>query len=92
MPVPETALYPDRGVIFRQDNIWATRQTCHVQAVAQTEVMQGPPQHKFGKANHDVLTSPPAGMSNVTEWAKQQACWNRVSGLDISLPKAFARE
>lgn len=44
------------------------------------------------KASHDVLTAPPAGMSNVTEWAKQQACWSRVAGLDIAWPKAFVRE
>jgi AIPR protein len=44
------------------------------------------------KGSHDVLTSPPAGMSNVTEWAKQQACWNRIAGLDISWPKTFVRE
>src|SRR4029077_4000436 len=44
------------------------------------------------KAGHDVLVTPPAGMSNVTEWAKQQACWSRVSALEISWPKAFLRE
>lgn len=41
-------------------------------------------------AVHDVLIAPAAGMSsNVTEWAKQQACWNRVSALSISWPKPF---
>jgi hypothetical protein len=44
------------------------------------------------KASHDVLVTPPAGMSNVTEWAKQQACWNRVSSLDVSWRKSFLRE
>lgn len=44
------------------------------------------------KASHDVLIDPPAGMSNVTEWAKQQACWSRVSALDILWPRAFVRE
>ena len=44
------------------------------------------------KASHDVLVDPPAGMSNVTEWAKQQACWNRISALDILWPRAFVRE
>lgn len=38
-------------------------------------------------ASHDVLVDPPAGMSNVTEWAKQQACWNRISALDIVWPR-----
>lgn len=44
------------------------------------------------KASHDVLVDPPGGMSNVTEWAKQQACWNRVAALDIEWPKVFKRE
>lgn len=44
------------------------------------------------KACHDVLVDPPAGMSNVTEWAKQQACWSRISELDILWPRAFVRE
>lgn len=35
---------------------------------------------------HDVLTSPPSGISNVTEWAKQQACWARVKALVIDWP------
>lgn len=41
------------------------------------------------EAVHDVLVTPPSGMSNVTEWAKQQACWNRVSALNITWPKPF---
>lgn len=38
---------------------------------------------------HDVLTSPPPGISNVTEWAKKQACWKRVSELDVAWPRPF---
>ena len=38
---------------------------------------------------HEVLVSPPLGISNVTEWAKKQACWNRVSELDIVWPRPF---
>lgn len=41
---------------------------------------------------HEILTAPPEGISNVTEWAKKQACWARVSRLSIKLPKAFADE
>jgi hypothetical protein len=44
------------------------------------------------KASHDILVAPPSGMSNVTEWAKQQACWNRVAELEIAWPKSFWRE
>ncbi len=38
---------------------------------------------------HEVLVHPPAGISNVTEWAKKQACWERVRNLDIDWPDAF---
>jgi hypothetical protein len=33
------------------------------------------------KVAHDVLTTPPPGSKNVTEWAKQKGCWNRMSEL-----------
>ena len=38
---------------------------------------------------HTVLVRPPDGLSNVTEWAKKQACWERVRCLDIDWPYAF---
>jgi len=40
---------------------------------------------------HDVLVQPPSGISNVTEWAKKQACWERVRNLDIDWPDAFVQ-
>ena len=44
------------------------------------------------KSVHDVLIYPPSGISNVTEWAKKQACWNRVQDLKIKWPKNFLDE
>ena len=44
------------------------------------------------KAVHDVIVDPPEGMRNVTEWAKQQACWHRVMGLHVSWPDALDTE
>jgi len=38
------------------------------------------------------LKATPSQMSNVTEWAKQQACWSRIAGLSLSLPRAFVNE
>ena len=38
---------------------------------------------------HEVLVHPPVGISNVTEWAKKQACWERVRNLAIDWPDAF---
>ena len=44
------------------------------------------------KAVHDVIVDPPEGMRNVTEWAKQQACWSRVTRLDVTWPEALETE
>jgi hypothetical protein len=41
---------------------------------------------------HKVLISPSSGVSNVTEWAKQQACWARVSNLQIKWPAQWLDE
>ena len=41
------------------------------------------------EAVHDVLINPPLGVSNVTEWAKRQACWARVRDLVIGWLPAF---
>ena len=41
------------------------------------------------EAVHDVLISPPPRISNVTEWAKKEACWVRVQELDVAWPSAF---
>lgn len=44
------------------------------------------------KAVHDVLIDPPTGIRNVTEWAKKQACWDRVQRMDIDWPAGFLDE
>lgn len=36
-------------------------------------------------AVHRVLTDPPGG-ANVTEWAKKEACWERVRDLGVAIP------
>ena len=41
------------------------------------------------EAVHEVLVAPPAGISNVTEWAKKQMCWKRVSELVVAWPRPF---
>ncbi len=43
-------------------------------------------------AAHEVLINPPDRISNVTEWAKQQACWVRVRELKIEWPGSFLDE
>jgi hypothetical protein len=75
--VEEMHLAVDFGSIWRkQDVSEALRQALVISA----------------KACHEVLVDPPSGMSNVTEWAKQQACWSRISALRISWPGAFEDE
>jgi hypothetical protein len=44
------------------------------------------------KAVHDVIVDPPAGLRNVTEWAKQQACWGRVMALKVDWPERWLDE
>ena len=41
------------------------------------------------KMTHDVIVDPPDGMRNVTEWAKQQACWTRVMRLQMEWPEVL---
>ena len=39
-----------------------------------------------------VITDPPAGIQNVTEWAKKELCWTKVSQLEISILKELVAE
>ena len=32
-----------------------------------------------------------SGGANVTEWCKQEACWNRIKGSDLDLPQRWKR-
>lgn len=41
---------------------------------------------------HGVLVDPPLGISNVTEWAKKQACWSRVQAIPVAWSEAFLEE
>jgi len=44
------------------------------------------------KLVHDVLVTPAAGKSNVTEWAKNVDCWIRVKELTMQWPRGFLAE
>lgn len=41
------------------------------------------------KEVHEVLVRTPSTLSNVTEWAKQQACWESVKSLKIAWPASL---
>lgn len=45
-----------------------------------------------GQGAHEFLVNPDSRFKNVTEWAKQQACWTRIQEAFIDWPKAFLRE
>lgn len=38
---------------------------------------------------NDVITNPPEGVRNMSEWAKQQACWNGLKGRTLSYAPDF---
>ena len=40
---------------------------------------------------NEVLANPPSGSRNVTEWAKQQACWQRTQDLKLVMPSDFSK-
>jgi len=44
------------------------------------------------EAVNEVLTTPPASHRNVTEWAKQDACWDRVKRVTVDWPEEFMAE
>ena len=43
-------------------------------------------------AVHEVIVDSPATHRNVTEWAKQPACWSRVARLDVDWPASLENE
>ena len=38
------------------------------------------------------LTNPPAGITNVGQWAKKEGCWDTIQKLDIEIPQEFYEE
>jgi hypothetical protein len=44
------------------------------------------------KAAHDVLIDPPTSGMNVTEWAKKELCWTRLSGTPLALPDSLRKD
>ena len=40
----------------------------------------------------DVLVVPPFSTRNISEWAKQQACWETIKKLDLEWPQKFIEE
>ena len=68
----------DRSVDFR--NIWHRQGLDFSMEESLTIVAE---------AVYEILISPPRGISNVTEWAKKEFCWERVQELVVAWPQAF---
>lgn len=43
-----------------------------------------------GAEAQDLITNPPEGVRNMSEWAKKQACWERFRKRELSYPEEFA--
>jgi hypothetical protein len=47
---------------------------------------------RIALAMHEVITDPPAGVQNVTEWSKRELCWQRAAAVRVDLDDAVKRE
>ncbi len=46
---------------------------------------------QLSKVVSDILTQPPEGRRNVSEWAKLEGCWLKVQDLEVNLPADLQR-
>lgn len=44
------------------------------------------------RAMHEVITDPPAGVQNVTEWSKRELCWQQASAVSVHLQPDLVAE
>jgi hypothetical protein len=65
------------------EEIWRQQAPSDVMRVVLAEV---------ARVANDVLVDSPDTARNVTEWAKQPACWNRMREAEIDWPAAWVRE
>ena len=70
----------ERGLWLDLGGIW-TRQGIDESTSTALEVV--------AEAVNEVLTTPPPSHRNVTEWAKQDACWDRVQRAKVDWPATF---
>ena len=71
------------GRVIDFQGIWRRQCLSPVMEAALTDVAE---------AVHRVLVDPPVGLSNVTEWAKKQACWERIRELVFEWRSSFLCE
>jgi hypothetical protein len=69
-----------RGQVLDLDSIWRM-QRVHVEL--ERALLAA------AEAANDVITNPPAGIRNMSEWAKKQACWSELSKREVSYGAGF---
>jgi len=76
-------LVQERGRVMDFDDVWKRQDLSP--ALRETLIATS-------AAVHEVIVNPDSGIQNITEWAKKQACWQRVQALTVTLPAAFLEE
>lgn len=71
------------GVAVDFERIWLAQQPSDAMSTALIWAAE---------AAHGVIVDPPSGHRNITEWAKQQACWHAVSELEVQWPEDWLEE
>ena len=73
----------NQDLVFDFEMIWRRQKP----GPALTEALE-----TTSKYVHEVLTNPSTGFGNVTEWAKNQGCWDRIRMLTIPFPREITDE
>jgi hypothetical protein len=69
-----------RRKVLAFDGIWQS-QAVSAETITQLE--------GIAEAVNGVITAPPAGLRNVTEWCKKLQCWEKVSAVPVAWRPAF---
>jgi hypothetical protein len=71
------------GLVFDLDRIWKTQR---VQDATKDQLT------RCAWEAYQVLTSPPPNWANVTEWAKKEACWQKMATTEVELTPEMAED
>ena len=72
-----------KGLVVDFQKVWRNQKVSEGITAAMTEV---------SRHVHDIIINPPVGIRNVTEWAKNQACWSSVKNSHLDLPSSYLNE
>lgn len=71
----------EKGMVVDLDAVWRAQQVLPVLEIALL---------KAAAAAHEVITDPPEGIRNMSEWAKRPACWAILRGREVGYDKDIA--